>query len=68
MSLGRGEKFEFVKHLEQLVVARSLEQNNVQKLILIEFSYIFIFHANLKNFKLLFFKFFSLRNKVKKNA
>ncbi|RMZ95595.1 hypothetical protein BpHYR1_024737 [Brachionus plicatilis] len=33
MSQKRGEKFEFVKHLGQLVVASSLEQNNVQKLI-----------------------------------
>ncbi|RNA44873.1 hypothetical protein BpHYR1_041794, partial [Brachionus plicatilis] len=33
MSQKKGEKFEFVKHLGQLVVASSLEQNNVQKLI-----------------------------------
>ncbi|RNA24920.1 hypothetical protein BpHYR1_006620, partial [Brachionus plicatilis] len=33
MSQKRGEKFDFVKHLGQLVVASSLKQNNVKKLI-----------------------------------
>ncbi|RNA34668.1 LRR receptor-like serine threonine- kinase FLS2 isoform X1 [Brachionus plicatilis] len=33
MSQKRGEKFDFVKHLGQLVVASSLSRNNVRKLI-----------------------------------